>query len=115
LERRGGLAVPLPLQIGIAPRGARSGVFVGAARGPREHQDTGDSRRRRQQFLHGFAPLLRCPYISSSANSTHLYSISRAFFSVRRYSGILIFQARVKTFGSSMVASYRIVSGPAGV
>ena len=41
----------------------------------------------------------RCPYISSSTNSTHLYSRSCAFFSMRRYSGMLIFQGRVNTFG----------------
>src|SRR3984893_11154545 len=45
------------------------------------------------------------PYSSSSTNSTHLKSSSCAFFSWRRWSGMLIFQERVKTFGSSMVAS----------
>src|SRR5260370_8767966 len=47
--------------------------------------------------------LRRGPYNNSSANSGHLYSRSRAFFSTWRYSGILIFQAREKTLGSSLV------------
>src|SRR6267142_540278 len=55
--------------------------------------------------------LRRCPYKSSSANSTHLYSITFAFFSKRRYRGMLIFQGRVNTLGSSIVASYIKTSG----
>src|ERR1041384_5808128 len=37
----------------------------------------------------------------SSTNSTHLNSISRAFFSTWRYSGIWIFQGRANTLGSA--------------
>ena len=53
--------------------------------------------------------------MTSSANSTHLYSKSCAFFSRRRYSGMLIFHWRVNTLGSSMVASYcKRSRGPIG-
>src|SRR5262249_43045356 len=55
---------------------------------------------------YGVGRLLRWPYISSSANSTQMYSSSWVFFSTRRYSGMLIFQGRVNVFGSSIVASY---------
>src|SRR5690349_14125974 len=51
------------------------------------------------------------PYSSSSTNSAHLKSSSCAFFSWRRYRGMLIFHERVKTSGSSIVASYEITSG----
>ena len=54
-------------------------------------------------FVSGF--FRNAPYISSSTNSTHLKSINCAFFSSRRYSGMLIFHTREKTFGSSIVAS----------
>ena len=54
----------------------------------------------------------RSPNSSSSTNSTHLKSISRAPGSMRRYSGMLMVQGPVKTFGSSIVASYRMWSGP---
>ena len=48
-------------------------------------------------------------------SACQLNSSSCAFGSTRRYSGMLIFHARVNTFGSSMVASYRIAFGPSGV
>src|SRR5438552_1320399 len=63
--------------------------------------------------FYGF--LLRGPYSNSSANSTHLYSRILAFFSTRRYKGMLIFHGRENTFGSSIVASYMSVSALRGV
>jgi len=39
--------------------------------------------------------LRRCPYMSSSTYDTQLNSNNCMFFSIRRYSGMLIFQGRV--------------------
>src|SRR5439155_19402838 len=57
----------------------------------------------------------KCPYTNSSENSTHLNSRDWMFGSIRRYKGILIFQGRVNTFGSSIVASYIRWYGDKGV
>ncbi len=57
----------------------------------------------------------KCPYTNSSENSTHLNSKDWMFGSTRRYKGILIFQGRVNTFGSSIVASYIKWYGDKGV
>ena len=50
--------------------------------------------------------LRKWPYSNSSTNSTHLNSTSAAFFSILLYSGMVIFQGRVKTSESSITASY---------
>jgi len=46
-------------------------------------------------YLAGGSTLRRCPYISSSTYDTQLNSNNCMFFSIRRYSGMLIFQGRV--------------------
>src|SRR5580693_3358284 len=59
--------------------------------------------------------LRRWPYIVSSTISTQRNSVNWAFFSRRRYSGMLIFHGLVKTCGSVIVASYWIASLVMGV
>jgi hypothetical protein len=46
-------------------------------------------------YFAGGSTLRRCPYISSSTYDTQLNSNNCMFFSIRRYSGMLIFQGRV--------------------